>query len=42
MVKATDGGIVVSEFELLSLYYVYFRINSLGKGMNHFILSDMG
>ena len=29
-----DFKIVVSEFEFQSLYYVYFRINILEKGMN--------
>ena len=32
-VKAMDYGIVVSEFELHSRYYVHFRANTLGKGM---------
>ena len=34
MVKAIDCGIVVSEFVLQSRYYVLFRANTLGKGMN--------
>ena len=34
MVKAMDCEIVVSEFELQSLYYVHFRANTLGNGMN--------
>ena len=34
MVKAMDCGIVVSEFVLESRYYVHFRANTLGKGMN--------
>ena len=38
MVKAMDCGIVVSEFVLQSRYYVHFRANTLGKGMNHLIL----
>ena len=42
MVKAMDCGIVVSEFELQSSYYVYFRANTLGKGMNPLILPAMG
>ena len=37
-VKMMDGGIVVSEFELKSRYYVHFRTNTLGKGMNPIIL----
>ena len=31
MVKATDCGIVVSEFVFQSRYYVHFRANNLGK-----------
>ena len=42
MVKAMDYGILVSEFELHSRYYVHFRINSLGKDMIHLILLAMG
>ena len=42
MVKATDSGIAVSEFELQSNYYVHFRTNTLGKGMNLLILLAMG
>ena len=34
MVKALAGGIIVSEFELQSCYYIHFRTNTLGKGMN--------
>ena len=34
MVKAMDCGIVVSEFVLQSRYYIHFRANTLGKGMN--------
>ena len=34
MVKATHCGIVVREFVLQSRYYVHFRANTLGKGMN--------
>ena len=41
MVKAMDCEIVVSEFELLSRYYVHFRTNTLGKGMNPLILPAM-
>ena len=33
MVKALDSGIVVSEFVLQSRYYVHFRANTLGKGI---------
>ena len=42
MVKVTDCRIVVSEFELQSRYYVHFRANNLGKGMNPLILPAMG
>ena len=33
MVKALDCGIVVSEFELQSIYYVQFSTNTIGKIM---------
>ena len=36
--KAMNCGIVVREFVLQSGYYVHFRANSLGKGMNPLIL----
>ena len=42
MVKSMDCGIIVSEFELQSRYYVDFRANTLGKDMNPLILSAMG
>ena len=42
MVKTMDCGIVVSEFELQSRYYVHFRANTLGNGMNPRILLAMG
>ena len=38
MVKAMNSGIVVREFVLQSRYYVHFRANTLGKGMNPIIL----
>ena len=38
MVKAMDCRIVVREFVLQSRYYVHFRANTLGKGMNPLIL----
>ena len=37
-----DCGIVVSEFVLPSRYYIHFRANTLGKGMNPLILPAMG
>ena len=42
MVKAMDCEIVVREFVLQSCYYVHFRANTLGKGMNPLILPAMG
>ena len=42
IVKAMDCGIVVSELVLQSRYYVHFRANTLGKGMNPLILLAMG
>ena len=38
MVKAMNCGIVVHEFVLQSRYYVHFRANTIGKGMNPLIL----
>ena len=37
MVKVLDF-----QFELQSRYYVHFRINTLGEGMNSFILLEEG
>ena len=34
IVKVLGCGIVVNEFELQSLNYVHFWINTFGKGMN--------
>ena len=42
MVEAMDCGIVVSEFELQSRYYVHFRTNALGESMNPLILAAIG
>ena len=42
MVKAMDCGIVVSEFVFQLRYYVHFRANTLGNGMNPLILPAMG
>ena len=42
MVKAMDCGIVVREFVLQSRYYIHFRANTLGKGMNPLILPAIG
>ena len=41
MVKVMECGIVESEFELQSRYYIHFRTNNLGKGMNLLILPAM-
>ena len=41
-IETMDCKIVVSDFELQSRYYVHFRTNTLGKGMNPFILPAMG
>ena len=38
VVKTMNCGIVVREFVLQSRYYVHFRANTLGKGMNPLIL----
>ena len=38
MIKVLDYGIVVRKIEFQSRYYVYFWTNTLGKGMNPFIL----
>ena len=40
IVKAMDC--VLSELELQSRYYIHFRANTLGKGMNPLILPAMG
>ena len=42
MVKAMECRIVACEFVLQSRYYVHFRANTLGKGMNPLILLSMG
>ena len=42
MVKAMDCGIVEREFVLQSRYYVHFRANTFGKGMNPLMLPAMG
>ena len=34
MVKALDNGILASEFEHQSRYYVHFQTNTHEKGMN--------
>ena len=38
VVKVLDCDIVVSEFELLSRYYVDFRTDTFKKNMNLFIM----
>ena len=42
MVKVMDCRIVVSEFVLQSRYYVHYRANTLGKGMNPIIFPAVG
>ena len=42
VVKAMICEIVAREFEPQSNYYVHFRTNTLGKGMNPLILPTMG
>ena len=42
MVKAMDSGIVISEFELPSRYYVHFRTNVHWKGISLLILPAVG
>ena len=41
MAKEMDYESVVSEFELQLHYYVHFRTNTQGKGMNPLILPAM-
>ena len=41
MVKMLQYGIVESEFELQSSYYIHFQTNTLKKGMNLLILLTM-
>ena len=42
MVNAMDCWNVISKFDLQLRYYVHFRTNTLGKGMNPLILPAMG
>ena len=42
MVNVQDFGLEVSEFELQTRYYVYFRTNTLVKGMNPLIPPVIG
>ena len=41
MFKVMDCRIIISEFELQLRYYVHFRANTIGKGMNPLILPAM-
>ena len=41
IVKVLDCGIIVRKFELQSGYYVHFRTNTCGKGMDLIILPTM-
>ena len=40
--KVQDSGLVVSEFEFQSRYYIHFRIKTLGKDMNPLIYPVIG
>ena len=42
VVNVLDGDIVVSEFEFQSHYYVHFRTDARGKGINYLIYLIMG
>ena len=42
IIKVMDYGMIVSEFEHQSRYYVHFRANTLGKDMNPLILPARG
>ena len=42
MINKLGCDIIVSEFELQSLYYDHFWTNTLGKGMNALILLVIG
>ena len=42
MIKVMNCGIVVSEFEIQSCYYVHYRTNTLGNGRKPLILPAMG
>ena len=37
MAKVLDSEIVACEVDLYSRYYIHFRTNTLGKGMNPLI-----
>ena len=42
MAKVLDCSLEVGKFEYQPLYYVYFRTNTLRKGMNSLIFLSMG
>ena len=42
LTNVLDFNIVVIEFKLKSRYFVHFRTNNLGNGMEPFILPAMG
>ena len=42
MAKVLDYKLEISEFELQSRFYVHFRINIFGKGINPLILLAIG
>ena len=41
MAKVMNCGLEVSEFELQSHYYVNIQTNTLGKGINPFIILSL-
>ena len=41
LVKPLDYRIVLSDFELQSCYYMHFRTNTLGKGIDTLVLPSM-
>ena len=42
MADMLDCNIIVSNFEFQSRFYIHFRINTPGKGMNSFISLALG
>ena len=42
MGKVLDPHLEVNEFELKSRYYIHFRTNTLGEGMDSLIPPAMG
>ena len=42
MASVSDNGLLISEFEIQWLYYVYLRTNPLSKGINLLISPALG